>query len=202
MSSNSFVDKLAEAQQATRSDILLLIAPRLSQLPLPVIRYDDPFLPFARAIINATRDLVCGYMFDLGAYLALGAAGAIALERTLPLVDEKLIKVLHGPFAGPNYAAAAFESAFACDAVTLVDDVYMEHYLTEPRRGAFVVQRGLPRTDHVHGIYWTDFRFLTTPVNDEKVLSMNLADEKVLFAGHGDDFAEQVQQALKRMRDD
>lgn len=195
-----FTDKLEAIQQANQSDILLLIAPRLAKLPLPMQRYDDPFLPYGRVIIEATRDLVCGYVFDLAAYLALGAAGAIALERTIPFARPDLITVLHGPFSGPDYSAAAFEEAFNCDAVTLVDDVNLEAYLTKPERGAFVVQRGMPRTDHLHGVYWTDVRLFTYPQGEDSVIRLRLADEKVLYAGHGENFTDAVRAALERMR--
>lgn len=96
-------------------------------MPLPIQRYDDPFLPFGKAIIGATRDLLCGYMFDLAAYLALGAAGAVALERSIAYVGGEVAKILHGPFASPDYAEMA--GAFNVDAVTLTEPVYAETYL-------------------------------------------------------------------------
>ncbi len=197
-----FADKLRSAQLVNDSDILLLVTPRLTKLPLPIQRFDDPFLPFGRAIIQATHDLVCGYVFDLAAYLALGAAGVIALERTMPFVRPPLIRVLHGPFSGPDYVAAAFESALTCDAVTLVDDVYLDMYIAEPGHGAFIVQRGFPRTDHIHGMYWTDMRLLTYPADEDEVINLRLADERVLYAGHGDSFTEDIRAALGKLQND
>ncbi len=197
-----FPDRLKAVQQASQSDILLLIAPRLTRLPLPMQRYDDPFLPYGRAIIEATRDLVCGYVFDLAAYLALGAAGAIALERTIPFARPDLITILHGPFARAGYSVVAFEQAFNCDAVTLVDAVHLAAYLAQPEHGAFVVQRGTRGSHHVHGVYWTDERVFTYPTGEGSVLSLRLADEKVLYAGHDDHFTDAVQAALERMRDE
>jgi hypothetical protein len=61
----SFYDKLRAAQSQRESDLALLLAPKLAKMPLPIARYDDPFLPFGKAIIDATRDLVCAYVFDL-----------------------------------------------------------------------------------------------------------------------------------------
>ena len=74
----SFADRLAAAQRTNRSTLALVMAPRLLQIPLPMQRFDDPFLPFGKAIIAATRDVVCAYIFDLAAYLAVGAAWNMA----------------------------------------------------------------------------------------------------------------------------
>src|SRR5262245_27291563 len=98
----TFAEKIAAAQESRRSNIILHIAPRMAKLPLPIQRYDDPFLPFGREIIRATSDLVCGYMFDLAAYLAHGAAGIIALERTIPYTELDAIRIFHAPFASAD----------------------------------------------------------------------------------------------------
>lgn len=193
----SFSEKLASACQ--QSSIVLCLAPKVAQMPLSIQRYDDPFLPFGREVIRATQDLVCGYLFDLAAYFALGAAGMIALERTIPLVDTRLVRILHGPFYGSAYADGAFESAFGCDAVTLVNDVHLGDYLREPQHSAFVMQEGLPRTDHIHGVYWHDFRLLTYPTAEDQVLNLHLADEKVLYASRGEDFTDSIRAALEKM---
>jgi hypothetical protein len=197
---SSFAEKLTAI--CHRSDIILLMSPLLSKLPLPIQRYDDPFLPFGKAIINATQDMVCGYMFDLAAYLALGAAGIIALERTLPYIDSALIRILHGPFVGPDYAAAAFQGNFDLDAVTLVHEEDYPAYTEQPWQGAFVVKTDDITEQHSYGVYWRDAGLFTFPNGVEKLQQMRLAGESVLYAGRGDDFAEQVRAALEKMRDE
>src|SRR5689334_7364687 len=84
---------LEAAQQATQSTLAISLAPTLNKLPLELQRFDDPFLPFGKAVIDATADLVCAYVFHLGPYLALGAAGAVALERTIAYVPQTAIKI-------------------------------------------------------------------------------------------------------------
>ena len=74
-----FPYKLTLAQRRTGGTLALMLRPRLNQLPLAVQRYDDPFLPFGKAIIAQTADIVSAYLFDLAAYLALGAAGLISM---------------------------------------------------------------------------------------------------------------------------
>lgn len=134
-----FVSKWNAAQESNHSRLAIGIRPRLTAMPAPIARYDDPFQPFCRAIITATADLACAYVFDLGAFLALGAAGARALERSIPLVPKHIPAILHGPFVTPDYAQAAFEEALAADAVTLATtqpDI-IAAYADRPEHGVF-----------------------------------------------------------------
>jgi orotidine-5'-phosphate decarboxylase len=80
-------------------------------------------LPFARAIIEATQDLVCAYKPNLGFYLAEGAAGIVALERIVRLIPPHIPIILDGKFGdigntAEAYARGVFEQ-FCADAVTL-----------------------------------------------------------------------------------
>lgn len=92
----SFADRLQAAQARTDSRLALGIAPNIEKLPAPVGKIDEPFLPLGKLIINTTSDLVCAYVFHLGAYLSIGAAGAIALERTLAYVPRGILKFCMG----------------------------------------------------------------------------------------------------------
>src|SRR5512146_194773 len=115
-----FQDRLSAAQVRSASTLAFGLAPSIKTLPLAMQRFDEPLLPFGKAVIDSTADLVCAYVFHLASYLALGAAGAVALERTIAYVPAHLIKILHGPFATGDYAQAAFEDAFGADGVTLI----------------------------------------------------------------------------------
>ena len=150
----------------------LLMSPRLTKMPLPMQRHDDPFLPFGKAIIAATQDLVCAYVFDLAAYLAIGAAGAVALERTIAFVGENNLTILHAWFAGSGYTSAA--EAFGVDAVTLADDGYIHDY-------------------HAAGLGVFE---VNSPSLVGEGVEMRLFGENTLYAGYGEDFAEQVRAAL------
>jgi hypothetical protein len=135
-----FIDKWRAIQTTHQSKLVIGLAPRLEKMPAPIARYDDPFLPFGRAVIEATADLACGYALDLASYLALGAAGAIALERTIPVIPREIPVILHGAFATPDYAKAAFDSPFAVDAVTLTEGALsvLRAYTADHRHAAFV----------------------------------------------------------------
>jgi hypothetical protein len=136
----SFGERVKAAYQQAGSALVIGLAPRLDQMPQPIQQYDDPFLPYGRAVIEATRDVVFGYVFHLGAYLALGAAGVIALERTIAMVPTQNIKILHAPFVTVDYIRASYEDALNADAVTLatVDRDVIAAYVAQPSHGVFV----------------------------------------------------------------
>jgi len=111
---------LASRIAANRQPFALWFAPRVIDLPLPMQRYDDPFLPYAKAVIKATRERVALYVLDVPAYLALGGAGAVALERTIDFLSDEVACVLHGPFGDARFTALLDKLAFGGDGITLM----------------------------------------------------------------------------------
>ncbi len=118
---NSFREKLIAAQAAHGSALAVGLAPWPEKLPYFIVqRHDDPFLPFSKAIIDATAEHACAFVFDFAAYLCLGASGAVALERAIAYVPAPLLKIVHGPFTSAAYLRALSESGFNADAFTVV----------------------------------------------------------------------------------
>lgn len=134
----TFAEKLARVQAATSMHGLYL-SPRVDLMPPEIARHDDPFLPYMRAILNATHDLICAYVFDFPAYLRLGAAGMIALERSVALAWRSHVTVLDGRFATAGYTAVWDETAFNFDAVTLAPSAPTQAYIARSDRRAFVI---------------------------------------------------------------
>jgi len=136
-----FARRALQHRRASGSDTLLWLAPAVARLPLAYLRYDDPALPYSRALINVTAGAVCGWVFDLAAYLAFGAAGAVALERSAALAAGRGLTILHGPFSTPDYAAM-LDGGLAFDAVTLAAASLRPAYTQARQRGAFVLSGG------------------------------------------------------------
>ena len=137
----NFNERLNAAQSHHQSTLAVGLAPSLKTLPLAMQSHDDPFLPFGKSVIEATNEVVCAYVFHLAAYLALGAAGAVALERTIAFVPSDILKILHGPFGSPEFAPMALEGAFNVDAVTLIpttNAALIGPYLADARHGVYV----------------------------------------------------------------
>ncbi len=137
-----FLDSLRDMQERHQSTLAVGLAPAVNLMPAEYAKYDDPFFPFGKAVIDATRDLVCAYVFHLGAYLALGGAGAVALERTIAYVPRGIVRILHGPLVSPDFAASISDDAFDCHALTLAPAVLsadvLKAYLGKPEMGVFV----------------------------------------------------------------
>lgn len=144
----TFIEKLAHAQQKNRSCLCIGLDIVVANSPLPIQPYDEPMLPFARAIIEATQDLVCAYKPNLGFYLAEGAAGIVALERIVRLIPPDIPIILDGKMSDMGvsaeaYARGAFEQ-FKADAVTLspyMGSDSIRPYLKYEDRGVFVLAR-------------------------------------------------------------
>lgn len=199
----TFSQKLYSIYELKGADCVLLIKPLLAKLPLPMQRYDDPFLPFGKAIIAATRDVVCGYLFDMAAYLALGAAGAVALERTLALAKagDDVLTVLHAPFASADYLNSTGDGAFAPDGVTVSDAALVPAFMPQHEAGVFVVgeSAGIGAGNSVYD----PMRGVLRVRAPRGAMNLRIAGEATLYAGRGDDFAEVTRaRIIEASRDD
>jgi orotidine-5'-phosphate decarboxylase len=144
----TFIDKLRAAQQRNRSYLCIGLDIVVANNPAPMFVHDEPMLPFAREIIDATTDLVCAYKPNLGFYFAEGAAGIVALERIVRYIPDDIPIILDAKFGdigntAEAYARGAFEQ-FRADAVTLAP--YMgsdsvKPFLKYPGKGVFVLGR-------------------------------------------------------------
>ncbi len=86
----SYLEKLKAAQTQNNSWLCVGLDPQPERLPAQALKWDEPVLPFNKAIIEATADLVCAYKPNLGFYLQWGAAGIIALERTIAYIPSHI----------------------------------------------------------------------------------------------------------------
>ena len=80
---SEFASRLAEASRRNRSAVCVGLDPDLSLMPIADVR------AFNRAIIDATRDLVCAYKPNLAFYEALGMEGLEALRDTLAYARDQ-----------------------------------------------------------------------------------------------------------------
>ena len=143
-----FEEKLVAAQQRNNSWLCVGLDIVASKMPLPLQNMDEPVLPFAREIIDATKDLVCAFKPNLGFFLAEGAAGMIALERLIHCVPPEIPVILDAKFGdigstAEQYARGAFD-AFHADAVTLSPYVgadAIKPFLAYADKGVFVLAR-------------------------------------------------------------
>ena len=109
MSQLPYLEKLRRAQTTNNSWLCLGLDPQPELLPVEAIhKWDEPLLPFNRAIIDATADLVCAYKPNLGFYLQWGAAGVIALERTIAYIPDDIAIILDAKIGDIGHTQAAW----------------------------------------------------------------------------------------------
>jgi orotidine-5'-phosphate decarboxylase len=140
----NFTQKLKAAQQRNRSALCVALDIIVANSPLPILYSDEPMLPFARAVIDATKDLVCAYKVNLAYFFAEGAAGMVALERVTRLIPNDVPLILEVNCAevgrtGDAYARGAF-AQFNADAAMVWaygrEDA-MEAFMAYPGKLAF-----------------------------------------------------------------
>lgn len=197
---NKLVEKLTKTSQLNQSQIIVCLNPSLAKLPLPIQRYDDPFLPFGKAVVNATKDLVCGYILDLASYLALGAAGAVSLERTARYISANHIPcIIHGPFSGHSYSLMCDQTAFGVDGLTLKVQGDLQYYLENPPYGALVVDDRVDMNSSIP-IYASSRSQVCVSGTDNKNIVLHVTDDNVLYSNRGDDFELIIRQRVEALR--
>ncbi len=184
---NKFHDKIRLSQ----SNIILKLNPKFEQLPLPITWFDDPFLPFGKQVIDATQDLVAGYLFDFASYLAMGGAGVIALERTIAYVSKSKVRILHGAFTGKDFSPMADATGFDLSAITVttLDDV--NYYTNHVPYMAFLVTGENQAMPSRGGIYRTDTSKLLY-----QDIKLTVTTDAVLYSSKQDDFAEKIREGI------
>lgn len=186
-----FIEKLQARLSVSPTAPILLMKPIKTEMPKLIYWYDDPFFPFSKAIISATRDIVSAYLFDFAAYMALGAAGAVALERSIAYVGQDIPKILHGSFSSADYIPMIYENALGADAATISGNI--AGYSATPDTPFLVVQQGkLHPTPYP--TYWLDEACITL----ESKMTLRVAGMSVLYTSYGDDFAQACRDALQQ----
>lgn len=145
----SYLQKLAAAQERNNSWLCVGLDPDPARLPLPTMQWDEPVLPFNKAIVDATADLVCAYKPNLGFYLQWGAAGIIALERTIAYIPDHIPVIVDCKTGDIGHTQAAWGHGlfdiWEVDAVTVNPYVGAEAIVPmvggRPDRAVYVLAR-------------------------------------------------------------
>ena len=142
----SYLERLERAAAVNRSLVCVGLDPEPERLPVTDVA------EFNRAIVDATRDLVCAYKPNLSFYEAMGLPGLQTLASTIDYIRQAAPEALligdakrgdMGPSAAA-YARAMFQ-VWDFDAVTVNpwgggDTV--QPFLEDAKRGVFLLCRG------------------------------------------------------------
>lgn len=143
-----FRDRLRLAQNRNRSWVCVGLDPVLERLPDVVRGQSRPLLTFAKAIVEATADVVSAYKPNLAFWLAEGQNGLTELRDTIALVPDGIPVVLDAKFGDVGHTARALARVafdhFDADAVTTNPYLGLDAlrpFLEREGRGIFVLAR-------------------------------------------------------------
>lgn len=145
----TYLQKLRAAQEKNNSWLCVGLDPDPSKLPLPTMQWDEPVLPFNKAIVDATADLVCAFKPNLGFYLQWGAAGVVALERTIAYIPDHIPIILDCKTGDIGHTQAAWAAglfdAWHVDAATVNpfvgEDAVLPMLQDRPEKAVYVLAR-------------------------------------------------------------
>lgn len=145
----TYLEKLRAAQEKNNSWLCVGLDPDPAKLPLPTMQWDEPVLPFNKAIVDATADLVCAYKPNLGFYLQWGAAGVAALERTIAYIPAGIPVILDCKTGDIGHTQAAWAAglfeAWHVDAATVNpfvgEDAVLPMLQERPEKAVYVLAR-------------------------------------------------------------
>jgi len=120
----SFLEKLDSAVKKNNSLLCVGLDIDLKKIPDSLLNKGDPIFDFNKAIINATKDIVCAYKPNMAFYEMYGIYGIEALIKTIEYIYTLEIPVILDAKRGDvgNTASAYAKSLFEiykADAITV-----------------------------------------------------------------------------------
>jgi len=182
MTWSNFYQQVADKIESRQSSKAIWLKPTLDCLPLPIQRFDEPFLPLSKSIIKATNNSVSVYIFDLASYLAIGAAGIVALERAIAYANQDAITILHGPFFGKQYKVLTEDQGLNVNSLTVATDEDLTYYIDNSPYSAFLyngtlLKDGGVMSDNTLTLFSTNYANISIEIIDTNfLLQNNLSD--------------------------
>jgi orotidine-5'-phosphate decarboxylase len=142
----NFLEKLDAIVKKNSSLLCVGLDIDLKKIPQSLLNKHDPIFEFNKAIIDATKDLVCAYKPNIAFYEMYGTYGLESLIKTIEYIDGEVPVILDSKRGDIGNTAAAYAKAtfdiYKADAVTL--NPYMgfdsiEPFLAYKDKGLFIL---------------------------------------------------------------
>jgi len=95
-----FTEKLDAAVKKNNSLLCIGLDIDLKKIPASLLNKGDPIFDFNKAIIDATKDLVCAYKPNIAFYEMYGVYGMQALIKTIEYASDQALDVIECLLAG------------------------------------------------------------------------------------------------------
>ena len=90
----SFIEKLDASVKKNNSLLCIGLDIDLKKIPASLLNKGDPIFDFNKAIIDATKDLVCAYKPNIAFYEMYGIYGMQALMKTIEYASDDIPIIL------------------------------------------------------------------------------------------------------------
>lgn len=146
----TFTERLAAAVAEKNTLVCVGLDPDITRFPQAFrgMGRREAISTFNKAIIDATRDLVCCYKPNLGFYAAYGIEGFEALRETREYIPADIPVLLDAKVGDVGSTATAYASGFfgelGFDAITVnpyLGEDTLAPFFAYPDRGVFIVCR-------------------------------------------------------------
>lgn len=92
----TFISKLKSIQRKNNSLLCIGLDTIVSRVPESLYRWGDPQYEFNRRIIDATKDIVCAYKFNIAFYESVGEHGWYTVHQSLARIPEEIVTIGDG----------------------------------------------------------------------------------------------------------
>ena len=92
----TFIEKLKKIQQKNNSLLCIGLDTDVAIVPESLYRWGDPQYEFNRHIIDATKDIVCAYKFNIAFYESVGEHGWYTVHQSLARIPEEIVTIGDG----------------------------------------------------------------------------------------------------------
>lgn len=142
----SFLEKLDSTVKKNNSLLCIGLDIDLKRIPASLLNKGDPIFDFNKAIIDATKDLVCAYKPNIAFYEMYGVYGIQALIKTIEYAVDDIPIILDAKRGDVGHTASAYAKSifeiYKADATTV--NPYMGYDSLEPfleykNKGVFVL---------------------------------------------------------------
>ena len=142
----TFLEKLDAAVKKNNSLLCIGLDIDLKKIPASLLNKGDPIFDFNKAIIDATKDLVCAYKPNIAFYEMYGVYGMQALIKTIEYATDHIPIILDAKRSDIGHTASAYAKAifdiYKADATTVnpyLGGDSLEPFLEYTDKGIFVL---------------------------------------------------------------
>jgi orotidine 5'-phosphate decarboxylase subfamily 2 len=110
----TFIEKLRKIQTKNNSLLCIGLDTDVASVPESLYRWGDPQYEFNRRIIDATKDIVCAYKFNIAFYESVGEHGWYTVHQSLARIPEDIVTIGDGK-RGDIESSAQRQAMLLCE---------------------------------------------------------------------------------------